>query len=112
MWLALQLNLSRSVELTLIVVAVTILLATPLAIKVLTGRDSFTFYRDVISIFIAITFTLRWLRQPVLPYLDITTVGCAVFLACGRMGCLTAGCCYGRPARRGVRYKTVHAEMG
>src|SRR5437016_6011293 len=88
------------------------LLATPLAVKVLTGRDGFTFYRDVIPIFIAVTLTLRWLHQPLPPYLDVTIAGSALFLACGRIGCLTAGCCYGRPARRGVRYQTVHAEMG
>jgi hypothetical protein len=112
LWLALRSGLSPWVELILISVAVGMLLGTPLAVKVMTGKDGFTFYRDVIPIFATVTIALRWLHQPVLPYLDVTAVGSVVFLACGRIGCLSAGCCYGRPARIGVRYRHVHAEMG
>lgn len=111
-WLALHHGLSPWIELTLVAVAVGALLATPLAVKVLTGRDGFVFYRDVICIFAAVILTLRWLHQPVLPYLDVTMAGAGMFHACGRIGCLLSGCCYGRPYRLGVRYRHEHADMG
>jgi Prolipoprotein diacylglyceryl transferase len=45
--------------------------------------------------------------------LDVTALGMAALLACGRLGCMTAGCCYGRPAeRRGLRYGPAHVAEG
>jgi prolipoprotein diacylglyceryltransferase len=96
----------------MVTVAVGMLLAAPLAVKVFTGRDGFVFYRDVICIFAAVAVTLRALHQPLLPYLDVTIAGAGVFHACGRIGCLMSGCCFGRPSRMGVRYRHAHAEMG
>lgn len=110
--LALARGLSPWIEAVLIAVALSMLLATPLAMKVLTGRESLVLYRDGICIFAAVALTLRWLHQPVLPYLDITTAGAALFHAWGRIGCLLSGCCYGRPSRLGVRYAAAHAELG
>jgi len=110
--LALRQGLSPPIEVSLIVVAVGVLLATPLTVKVFTGRDGFVFYRDVICIFVALALTLRWLHQPVLPYLDVTIAGAGLFHAWGRIGCFLAGCCYGRPCRLGIRYTRAHAEMG
>lgn len=112
LWLARRQGLSPWIELTLIAVAVGMLLAVPLVVKVLTGIDGFVFYRDVICIFAAVALTLRWLHQPVLPYLDVTIAGAGLFHAWGRIGCLLSGCCYGRPSRLGVRYTHTHAEMG
>jgi len=111
-WLTLHQGLSPWIELRLIAVAVGTLLATPLVIKVFTGRDSFVFYRDAICIFAAVSLTLRWMHQPLLPYLDVTIAGAGIFHACGRIGCLLAGCCFGRPCRLGVRYRHAHAQMG
>jgi prolipoprotein diacylglyceryltransferase len=111
-YLAFRQGLSPWFETCVITVAVGMLLATPLAVKVLTGRDGFVFYRDVICIFVAVTLTLRWLHQPILSYLDVTIVGSGLFHACGRIGCLLSGCCYGRPSRVGVRYTHAHAQMG
>ena len=112
LWLAWRHGLSPWIELTLIVLAVGMLLAVPLAVKVFTGIDGFVFYRDVICIFTVVALTLRWLHQPVLPYLDVTIAGAGLFHAWGRIGCLLSGCCYGRPSRVGVRYTYAHAEMG
>lgn len=112
LWLAVHRGLSPWIELTLIAVAVSMLLAVPLAVKVFTGVDGFVFYRDVICIFAAVALTLRWLHQPVLPYLDVTIAGASLFHAWGRIGCLLSGCCYGRPSRLGIRYTHAHAEMG
>ncbi len=112
LWLAHRQGLSLWTELVVISVAVGMLLATPLAVKVLTGVDGFVFYRDVICIFAGVCLVLRWLHQPMLPYLDATITGAGMFHACGRIGCLLSGCCFGRPATIGIRYSNAHAKMG
>jgi hypothetical protein len=48
---------------------------------------------------------------PVLPTLDAAAIGLAVTLGLGRIGCLLAPCCYGRPAGHGVRYGSEHSEL-
>ena len=52
------------------------------------------------------------LGQPVAAHLDVTAAGLGVFLVLGRIGCLLAGCCHGRPAERGVRYGAAHVVQG
>jgi len=44
------------------------------------------------------------IHEPVLPYLDVLVPGLSVFLAAGRIGCLSVGCCHGQPAPIGIRY--------
>ena len=51
------------------------------------------------------TVLLSLLDAPVLSYLDVTVLSLGLFLAWGRLGCLMAGCCHGRPQNWGVRYK-------
>lgn len=46
----------------------------------------------------------HWLSLPVLTVLDHWSVAMALGLAFGRFGCFLGGCCYGRPAKFGVRY--------
>src|SRR4030095_14367841 len=65
-----------------------------------------------IAVVAVAALTLRLLDQPVLRYLDATILGVGLFLACGRMGGLRVGCCHGRPARCGVRYRSKHAAAG
>lgn len=59
---------------------------------------------------------LRLWRQPAPAYLDLAAIGIAAMIACGRIGCLTAGCCHGRPlrwgARHGVCYGPDHVAEG
>jgi len=112
LYLVIFLRLLPWVEAVLICCAMFVLLAVPLTVKVLSGREGLVFYRDVIFIFTGVTFTLRLLHQPVLPYLDVTIAGAGIFHAFGRIGCLFAGCCFGRPFPLGVRYGQVHADMG
>lgn len=47
---------------------------------------------------------------PLLACLDIWIISMAFGMSIGRTGCLLSGCCFGRPARIGVRYTwCVHA---
>jgi prolipoprotein diacylglyceryltransferase len=50
--------------------------------------------------------------RPVLPYLDVLAIGMMVYQLFGRIGCLMAGCCHGRPYPWGVRYGREHAATG
>src|SRR5947209_7114061 len=79
LWLTVYCGLLPWIEVALVAVAVGMLLLTPLAVKVVTGRDGFVFYRDVICIFTAVWAVLRWLHQPMLPYLDVTIAGAGLF---------------------------------
>jgi hypothetical protein len=56
---------------------------------------------------------LVWaLGRSIWPYLDVVALGLGTFLVYGRVGCLLAGCCHGRPHRWGVRYRSNHAADG
>jgi hypothetical protein len=45
---------------------------------------------------------LRAARLPLLPTLDLLSLGIAVQLGMGRLGCTLAGCCYGLPSSWGL----------
>jgi hypothetical protein len=93
-------------------VAMSSFLGLAMLTRIVVGEERLTFYHHAIAV-MAVTGTLAWLlRQPVLPYLDVTVLGLGVFLACGRLGCLMVGCCHGVPHRRGVRYRTEHVRAG
>lgn len=55
---------------------------------------------------------LRALREPILPYLDVVSIGLVVFLAWGRIGCSMAGCCHGHPSSIGLVYDGACARDG
>jgi hypothetical protein len=78
----------------------------------LTGTEAIVYYRNfiiVISISAGIVFVFH---QPILSYLDITVIGVGTFLAFGRLGCLSVGCCHGHPFRWGVAYGQEHVRTG
>ncbi len=80
--------------------------------KLLTGEERLVFYHHAIAVLVVAVVLLRILRQPALPYLDATFLGLGLFLAFGRIGCLMAGCCHGRPGWWGVCYREEHAAAG
>lgn len=112
LWLTSRQGLLWWVEAVVVLCALFVLLAVPLTLKILTGQEQLVFYRDVICIFTVVSLVLWRLHQPVYAYLDVTIAGAGIFHAFGRVGCLLAGCCYGRPCRVGVRYGSAHAGMG
>jgi len=107
-----RLLLSRWVMLAVVAVAVLTFYALALATKMIEGRERLVYYHHQIAVTVT-TAVLLWLwRQPILPYLELTTLGVGLFLACGRVGCFLVGCCHGRPHRLGVCYRAEHAEEG
>ncbi len=110
--LAVYLGFSPGVVWVLIGVAIAVLLATVLVVKVLTGEETLKNYRDQALVVLAVVGVLKLLNQPVLLYLDIFVLGLGIFLAWGRAGCLWVGCCHGRPHPWGVRYGEAHAQAG
>ena len=105
-------NLSPSVMAGVILSAVATFLVLAMATKIIVGRESLTYYHHTIAVLSIAAGLLAVLRQPFLPYLDVTILGIGLFLVCGRCGCFMAGCCHGRPHRWGVRYTPEHAEAG
>jgi prolipoprotein diacylglyceryltransferase len=80
--------------------------------KILTGGETIVYYHHEISILINCSIVLKLLHLPVLNYLDITILGIATFLAFGRIGCFSVGCCHGKPAKKGVAYGHDHVKDG
>jgi hypothetical protein len=80
--------------------------------KILAGDEVIIYYHHEIAVIATSTLFLHLVRQPVLPYLDVLVLGLALFVACGRIGCLMVGCCHGRPCNWGVCYGEDHADAG
>jgi hypothetical protein len=105
-------DLSLAIEALLIGAAVVIFLALAVLTKAIRGRETLIYYHHEIAVLIGVACLAWLLGAPVLGHLDATALGLGAFLACGRVGCLLAGCCHGRPARRGVVYGAAHARAG
>ena len=80
--------------------------------KAIAGKEIIVYYHHEISILIMCTLVLKVTGLPVLPYLDISILGIATFLAFGRIGCFSVGCCHGKPNKRGVVYGHDHVKAG
>lgn len=78
----------------------------------ITGREQLVLLEQVWTAEVFCALALEAMRVPVLPYLDVIAPGMAFFLAAGRVGCLLAGCCHGRPSSVGVTYGAEHAAHG
>jgi Prolipoprotein diacylglyceryl transferase len=92
--------------------AVAVFITLALAVKVITGIESLTYYHHQFAVLAAAAGLSACLGRPVLPYLDVTSLGVGAFLVFGRVGCLLVGCCHGKPSRWGPRYRTAHVEAG
>lgn len=79
---------------------------------VVRGVEDAVLWHDLLVVLGAASLALFAWDLPVLAHLDGVALGAGVALALGRVGCLLAGCCHGRPARRGIRYGRAHAARG
>ncbi len=93
------------------VAAATFFLLAILA-TVITGSTIIVYYHHEIAILITCSLVLKLSGLPVLSYLDIVILGIATFLAFGRIGCFSVGCCHGCPAKKGIVYTSTHVEAG
>jgi prolipoprotein diacylglyceryltransferase len=110
--LAIQSELLPSVILLLAGAGAGTFFALAFLAKQITGEEKIVYYHHEISIIIVCTLALYLLKLPVLPYLDITLLGIGTFLAFGRIGCYSVGCCHGRPHKHGVSYGQAHVDEG
>jgi len=85
-----------------------VLIATIVAI----GGERWVFYHHALAVAGAVVVLLVALKRPLLPYLDVCSVGLLLLLACGRGGCFLVGCCHGQPADWGVTYGPEHVAGG
>jgi prolipoprotein diacylglyceryltransferase len=111
--LAGQLGLSPWVILTLSLVGFLSITGLGLVSRVLTGEEHLlNNYRVQVLFLLLCGGMVAALRRPVLPYLDLAAIGAAAMMVPGRVGCLHASCCHGRPARWGVCYGAAHVKEG
>jgi Prolipoprotein diacylglyceryl transferase len=105
-------GLSLVTETVLILASIAVFLTLAVATKAVTGVEQLVYYYHEIAVLCVTAALAAVLGAPVLDHLDATALGLGAFLACGRIGCLSVGCCHGRPARRGIRYDTAHVDAG
>ena len=79
---------------------------------VVTGRQRLIYYHHMAAVLAETVLLAHLLNQSVLAGLDLACIGVGLFLAFGRIGCLCAGCCYGRPWSKGISYSTKHVRKG
>ena len=87
-------------------------LAVAIGTAVVTGEQSHRYLHHEIAFLITFPLALWLLSAPVLPHLDTVLLGLGVVLGFGRVGCLMAGCCHGKPAAWGPRYGAAHVADG
>ncbi len=99
----------------LAIVLCTAPLAFLLAVKisvVVFGHERIVFYEQTLFVLGCTALLLYATGRPLGAGLDLSAVGVGIFLVFGRLGCYRVACCYGRPARWGVRYGDEHARLG
>jgi hypothetical protein len=105
-------GLSLGVESAIILVSIAVFFLLAFATKAVTGAEALIYYHHEIAVLCAAAGVAPLLGAPVLGHLDATALGLGAFLACGRVGCLSAGCCHGRPAAHGIQYGDAHVAAG
>ena len=83
-----------------------------MATKILVGNEKLVFYHQMIFILFVCGILLWLLGEPVAAYLDVLALSIGAFHVCGRIGCLVAACCHGKPCRYGVRYQPDLSRNG
>lgn len=79
-------------------------------------QGGLVFYGGFIVAVPVLVWRLRRTGLPVLSLLDIAVQGLVLAQAIGRLGCLSAGCCYGKPCQLpwaiSFRHELSHAPLG
>ncbi len=110
--LAFRLDLDTTLRtLVVLVPPLTMLVAIKLSQRVF-GVERIVFYQQTIAVVAATVAAVALAGGPAARAFDLTTLGMGLGLAFGRVGCFRVACCHGRRARRGVRYRAIHAAAG
>jgi prolipoprotein diacylglyceryltransferase len=111
-FLTVQLNLEPEIVLLMAATGGFTFFMLAFLAKWITREETIVYYHHEISIMILNAFVLFILDKSILNYLDIALLGIGVFLAFGRIGCYSVGCCHGRPHKQGVKYGQAHVDAG
>ncbi len=110
--LAFRLELDVTVRAMLVLIPpLTMLVAIKLS-QLVFGDERIVFYQQTIAVVATTVAAVALADGPAARAFDLATLGMGVGLALGRIGCFRVACCYGRRARRGVRYRSIHAAAG
>lgn len=60
-------------------------------------QGGFVGYGAFIGIAVGTVLYLKWKKLPILQYVDLMALGCPLIVFFVRIGCIGAGCCYGKP---------------
>lgn len=86
--------------------------AVALGTKIVTGEERHRYLHHEIAFLVTFPLALWLAGAPVLAHLDTVLLGLGTVLGFGRVGCLMAGCCHGKPAAFGPRYGDEHVAGG
>lgn len=101
---ALLLRLSLMVALALVPIAATTTVLLVWLRRLITRVETLVLLEQFGAVLTVSALALHLAGVAVRPYADALVVGLALFLVFGRVGCLCAGCCYGRACAVGIRY--------
>jgi prolipoprotein diacylglyceryltransferase len=114
--IALAVFLARSADIPVLAVAWVLAAGLAMTVAVLAMRTArgigVLMWSEQEAGAVLVTVVIGTLLGRPLRLMDIIAPALMVILTAGRVGCLLAGCCHGRPARHGVRYGTGHAAAG
>ncbi len=110
--LSIKLHLSVQIILMMSLISMIVFFLLAYIVKVVSREENIVYYHHEIAITICCTLVLIFLKQPILPYLDVMILGIGTFLIFGRLGCFSVGCCHGKPSKYGVKYDENHVREG
>ncbi len=93
-------------------VAVLTFLTLAFVTKAVAGGETLIYYHHEIAVLGVTATTCLVLGLAPGRYLDATALGLGACLGIGRIGCVAAGCCHGRPGRHGIAYGERYASSG
>lgn len=112
MALAIHLELGLAMRMIVAFAPPVALLLSVKVSQIILGFEQLVFYEQTLAAIGATAIATAIAGGPVGRGIDLATLGMGCGLLFGRIGCFRVACCHGRAARRGVRYREVHAAAG
>jgi hypothetical protein len=109
MGVALARNVPLAIVATMVLASIVAVLAGHRALELLPGFRGHVLAEDMLLALGGAVLALWGTGVPIAAGLDLFVAGGGTLIAIGRLGCLAAGCCHGRPCEWGVRYGPTSA---